>query len=751
TLKGRDPSLVRTPYFCSGCPHNTSTKVPEGSRALAGIGCHYMAQWMDRSTDTYTHMGAEGTPWVGQAPFTSENHIFANLGDGTYYHSGILAIRMAIASGVNITYKILYNDAVAMTGGQPVDGPLTVPRITHQLKGEGVEKIVVVTDEPEKYSSKTDFAAGVTVHHRDELDSVQRNLREVPGVTVLVYDQTCAAEKRRRRKRGTFPDPDKRAFINELVCEGCGDCSVKSNCLSVVPVETEFGRKRRIDQSSCNKDFSCVNGFCPSFVTVHGGALRKGKGRVETGNAPDLFEALPDPTLPSTDRPYGILITGVGGTGVVTIGALLGTAAHIEGKGCSILDMAGLAQKGGAVLSHLRIADKPEDIHAVRLATGGAQLILGCDMVVAARGDCMSKVQPDTTKAVINSHHAITGDFVRDPDCTFPDEELRGAIVQSVGKKNTDFVDANRLATALLGDSIAANMFMMGFAYQKGLIPISEEAIFQAIELNGIAIPMNQQAFTWGRRAAHDLAAVHRIALPDEVDTKDPANAPDPASVLRDTIEQRVEFLTSYQNARYAARYQKLLDKVRTVQAVRTPHEEGLTAAVARYYFKLMAYKDEYEVARLYTDGAFMDRVKESFTGEFKLKFHLAPPLIARRDKTSGELKKGEYGPWVLKLFDTLAKLKFVRGTPLDIFGYTAERRMERALIREYEATIEDILDSLTPENHHIAVEIASIPEKIRGYGHIKLDSIQRTKDHKSALLEIYRNPEPAAVVSAAE
>ncbi len=751
TLKGRDPSLVRTPYFCSGCPHNTSTKVPDGSRALAGIGCHYMAQWMDRSTDTYTHMGAEGTPWIGQAPFTSENHIFANLGDGTYYHSGILAIRMAIASGVNITYKILYNDAVAMTGGQPVDGPLTVPRITHQLKGEGVEKIVVVTDEPEKYSSKTDFAAGVTVHHRDELDSIQRTLREVPGVSVLIYDQTCAAEKRRRRKRGTFPDPDKRAFINELVCEGCGDCSVKSNCLSVVPVETEFGRKRRIDQSSCNKDFSCVNGFCPSFVTVHGGALRKGTPRAEAGNAPDLFEALPDPALPSTERPYGILLTGVGGTGVVTIGALLGTAAHIEGKGCSILDMAGLAQKGGAVLSHLRIADKPEDIHAVRLATGGARLILGCDMVVAARGDCMSKVQPDSTKAIINSHHAITGDFLRDPDCTFPDEELRGAIIRSVGKENTDFVDANRLATALLGDSIAANMFMMGFAYQKGLIPVSEEAIFQAIELNGIAIPMNQQAFTWGRRAAHDLAAVRRIALPDDVDANDPANAPDPASILRDTIERRVEFLTGYQNARYAARYRKLLDKVRTVQAVRTPHEEGLTAAVALYYFKLMAYKDEYEVARLYTDGAFLDRVREAFTGEFKLRFHLAPPLIARRDKTSGELKKGEYGPWVLRIFRTLAKLKFARGTPLDIFGYTAERRMERQLIRDYEATIEDILDALTPENHHIAVQIASIPEKIRGYGHVKLESIQHAASHKAALLESFRNPAPAAVVSAAE
>ncbi|MCG8545953.1 MAG: indolepyruvate ferredoxin oxidoreductase family protein, partial [Alphaproteobacteria bacterium] len=747
TLKGRDPSIIRTPYFCSGCPHNTSTKVPDGSRALAGIGCHYMVQWMDRNTDTYTHMGGEGVTWVGQAPFTDTRHVFVNLGDGTYYHSGILAIRMAISAGVNVTYKILFNDAVAMTGGQPVDGPLTVPRITQQLRGEGGETIVVVSDEPHKYPARAGFADGVTIHHRDELDSLQRKLRDTPGVTVLIYDQTCAAEKRRRRKRGQFPDPPKRAFINELVCEGCGDCSVKSNCLSVVPVETEFGRKRKIDQSTCNKDFSCVNGFCPSFVTVHGGALKKPEPRAK-GRDPDLFEALPAPTLPTTKQPYGILVTGVGGTGVVTIGALLGMAAHMEGKGCSILDMTGLAQKGGAVVSHLRIADRPEDIHAVRLASGGARLILGCDIVVAARSDNLSKVQPGSTSAVINTHKAITGDFTRDPDFVFPDEELHTSIEATVGRKNTHFVDATRLATQLLGDSIAANMFMLGYAYQKGLVPISADAIFQALELNGVAVEMNQQAFVWGRRAAHDLEAVRRIALPADAFAQEPKN---PDAALREMVEKRIAFLTDYQDARYADRYANLVDRVRTVQATRTPHDLSLTEAVARYYFKLLAYKDEYEVARLHTDGVFHDRLNETFEGDFKLKFHLAPPLLARRDPESGEPKKMEFGPWMLPMFRQLAKLKRLRGTPFDIFGYTQERRAERQLIKDYEATVGMLIDVLTPENLPLCVEIASVPERIRGYGHIKEASIRLAKQCESELIDALRNPEPAHVVSAAE
>ena len=747
-LAGRNAGIVRTPYFCSGCPHNTSTKVPEGSRALAGIGCHYMAQWMDRETATYTHMGAEGVPWVGQAPFTETKHVFANLGDGTYFHSGLLAIRMAVAAGVNITYKILFNDAVAMTGGQPHDGPLTVPMITHQLRGEGIETIVVVTDEPDKYGSNAGMASGITVHHRDELDAVQRTLRETPGVTVLIYDQTCAAEKRRRRKRGLYPDPPKRAFINELVCEGCGDCSAKSNCLSVVPVDTEFGRKRMIDQSSCNKDFSCVNGFCPSFVTVHGGAPKRGLKRAGDRETPDLFEALPEPKLPDLATPYGILVTGVGGTGVVTVGALLGMAAHLEGKGVAVLDMIGLAQKGGAVVTHVRIAERPEDIHAVRLASGGARLIIGCDNVVSAAQDSLSKVRPGETVAAINTHETVTGDFTRNPDYVFPAHKVHAAIEETVGADRTHFVEATELATALLGDSIATNLFMLGFAYQKGFVPVSEEAILQAIALNGVAVSMNQRAFAWGRRTAHDLAAVRRIALPDRMPAE---SATDPAERLRNTIQVRMDYLTQYQNARYARRYAELVDRVRTVQATRTPRDTALTEAVARYYFKLLAYKDEYEVARLHADPAFMRKIADTFEGDVKLRFHLAPPLLARRDPVSGELLKREYGGWMLGAFRLLAKFKGLRGTPLDPFGYTQERKDERILIARYEATVAELLEKLTPANQALAVEIASLPEQIRGFGHVKLRAMKKVAGREAELLEAFRNPKPEPAVSAAE
>jgi indolepyruvate ferredoxin oxidoreductase len=747
-LESKDPGIARTPYFCSGCPHNTSTKVPEGSRAVAGIGCHYMAQWMDRNTDTYTHMGAEGVPWVGQAPFTETRHIFANLGDGTYFHSGILAIRMAIASKVNVTYKILFNDAVAMTGGQPMDGPLTVPMITHQLRGEGVGRIVVVTDEPEKYDSRSDLAAETTVHHREDLDAVQRELREIPGVTILIYDQTCAAEKRRRRKRGLYPDPPKRAFINEAVCEGCGDCSAKSNCLSVVPVETEFGRKRMIDQSTCNKDFSCVDGFCPSFVTVHGGELKHGKTSSHDRKVPDLFEALPEPALPAVDKPYGILVTGVGGTGVVTVGALLGMAAHIESKGVSVLDMIGLAQKGGAVVTHVRIAGTPEDIHAVRLADGGAKAIIGCDNVVAAGRDALSKVQPGETVATVNLHETITGDFTRNPDYVFPGAKVCNIIEETVGRARTHFVEATELATALLGDSIATNLFMLGYAYQKGTIPVSADSILQAIELNGVAVPMNQQAFNWGRRAAHDIAAVRRIAFPE---TKAGTFDKSPDDLLRKTIQIRVDYLAQYQSARYAARYTALVDKVRTVQATRTPHETGLTEAVARYYFKLMAYKDEYEVARLHSDPAFHQKLAETFEGDYTLKFHLAPPLLAKRDPVTGELRKREYGGWLLPVFRQLAKFKVLRGTPLDPFGYTKERKAERAWITHYSEMIEGLLDTLSPENHGLAVEIACLPEHIRGFGHVKQRSIATVSEREARLLDAYHNPNATPAVSAAE
>ena len=736
SLAGFEPPIKRTPYFCSGCPHNTSTKVPEGSRALAGIGCHYMAQWMDRNTETSTQMGGEGVTWMGQAPFTSTEHVFANLGDGTYYHSGLLAVRAAVASGANITYKILYNDAVAMTGGQPVGTGLSVPLISHQLFGEGVRRIVVVSDEPEKYSNRSGLAEGVTIEHRDDLDRIQKELRELEGVTAIIYDQTCAAEKRRRRKRGTFPDPERRVVINELVCEGCGDCSVQSNCLSVVPVETEYGRKRTIDQSSCNKDFSCLKGFCPSFVTVEGGQLRKPKPAAAATPATDVFEVLPEPAIPAVDdHPYGILITGVGGTGVVTIGALLGMAAHIEAKGCSILDMTGLAQKGGAVLSHVRIAKRPEDIRAVRLASGGAKLLLGCDMVVAAAPDAISKIAPGETTAVINNHKTIVADFTRNPDLPFPEAELERTIADRAGDEHTNFIEGTRLAAALLGDSIASNMFMLGFAWQKGTVPISREAIEEAITLNGVAVEANKRAFLWGRRAAHDPAAVEKLAMPAA------AAAVQLATALEDIVEKRIAFLTNYQDEAYARRYKDLVVQVQTAEARVVRDDDTLARTVARYYFKLLAYKDEFEVARLYTGTTFLETVANQFEGDYKLNFHLAPPLLAERDLETGIASKKAYGPWMLRAFKLLAKLRFLRGGPLDPFNRTAERRRERALITEYEAVIAELLSRLSADNHGTAVEIAGLPEQIRGYGHVKERHIEDVKAREAELLTAYRNP----------
>ena len=743
TRVAEKPAMDRTPYFCSGCPHNTGTRVPEGSRALAGIGCHFMAQWMDRSTAGYTQMGGEGASWVGEAPFVTTSHMFQNIGDGTYYHSGLLAVRAAAASGVNVTYKILYNDAVAMTGGQHVDGPLTVPQITLQVHGEGAKKIAVVTDEPEKYPSDVEWAPGVTVHHRDDYDQVQREFREIPGMSVIIYDQTCAAEKRRRRKRNQYPDPAKRAFINDLVCEGCGDCGVKSNCVSILPLETEFGRKRTIDQSACNKDFSCVKGFCPSFVTVHGGGVRKGKSSPVGQNVETLFAAVPEPQMPKLDQPYGIMVTGVGGTGVVTIGAIVGMAAHLENKGFGALDMAGLAQKGGAVWSHLQIAAKPEDIRTVRLGSGGASLVLGCDFVVSASQKTMDTTRQGT-RMVVNTHQQMTGEFTRNSNMQFPAQSLKRTIARGVGEANAEFVDATRIATALMGDSIATNLFMLGFALQKGLVPVSSEAINKAIELNGAAVKMNQAAFLWGRRAAVDLAAIERLIAPktDDLATMEVSRT------LDDTVARREVFLTGYQDAAYGEKYRTLVERVKQAEASRTKGMAGLSEAVARYYFKLLAYKDEYEVARLYADPAFMQKVKAQFEGDFKLHFHLAPPLFAKRDPGTGELRKAEYGTWVFTAFKLLAKLRGLRGTALDIFGYTHERRTERRLIGEYEATIEELIGRLSSENHALAVRIASIPEEIRGYGHVKERSLGIARAKQADLMTTFRSPE--AVRSAA-
>ena len=724
-----DPAaLVRNPYFCPGCPHNTSTRVPEGSRALAGIGCHYLAQFMDRSTARYTHMGGEGASWIGEARFSKRGHVFQNIGDGTYFHSGLLSIRAAIAADVNVTFKILYNDAVAMTGGQPMDGPLNVPIITRQMQAEGARRIVVVTDEPQKYGSRSGLAPGTAVHHRRELDAVQRTLRDVAGVTVLVYDQTCAAEKRRRRKRGRFPDPPRRAFINPAVCEGCGDCGVKSNCVAVVPLETELGRKRAIDQSACNKDFSCVEGFCPSFVTVHGGRLRKGAGVSRDGDAPS---ALPEPSLPVLDRPYEIIVTGVGGTGVITIGALLGMAAHLESKGCSVLDQTGLAQKGGAVVSHVRIAARPGDITTTRIANGAADLVLGCDVVVTAGADTRATMRSGRTAVVVNTQETMTGEFTRDADLVFPADALMHGIERAAGARQVDRVDATRIAAALTGDTITTNMFMLGYAWQKGRIPLSATAIKRAIEINGVAAESNLSAFDWGRRTAADRdAVVRRAGLGVEV------APPRPPEDLEAIVERRAAFLVDYQDEARAARYRTLVERVREAERTRAKGMRGLTEAVARGYFKLLAYKDEYEVARLHAAPEFRRRLEATFEGDFSLEFHLAPPLFARRDPATGEPRKSRYGVWMMRVFGVLARLKGLRGTALDPFGYTRERRAERRLIERYEQVVSSLLGGLDHTNHAVAVEIASLPERIRGFGHVKARSIEEAERREAELLE---------------
>jgi len=747
------PSLERIPYFCSGCPHNTSTRVPEGSRAMAGIGCHYMAQWMDRDTATFTHMGGEGMTWVGQAPFSETKHVFQNLGDGTFFHSGSLAIRHAVATKTPITYKILFNDAVAMTGGQKHDGQLTPQLIARQVAAEGVEKIVVVTDEPEKYPSGY-FAAGIAIHHRSKLDEVQRELREYPGVSVLIYDQTCAAEKRRRRKRGEFPDPQKRAFINEAVCEGCGDCGVQSNCVSIEPVETEFGRKRKINQSSCNKDFSCINGFCPSFVTVRGGKLRRGRAvEAKTGTgaaapagaktpiAQSLAQGLPGATLPAIDGSYALLVTGIGGTGVVTIGQLLGMAAHLEGKGVTVLDMAGLAQKNGAVMSFIRFANPGEPLYAPRVGTAAADAVLGCDIVVTAGRDALARMAPGRTRVVANVASTPTADFTRNADWKFPLGEMESAIVSAIGDRSAAaFIDGQRLATALLGDAIATNLFMLGFAWQRGLVPVSAAAIERAIELNEVAIEQNKMAFAWGRVAAVDPERVEKAATP--VTAINIVRRPAPVSI-DELVAQRAEFLTGYQNAAYAKRYTDFVAKVGQAESrVVGDGALKLTEAVARYFAKLMAYKDEYEVARLYTDGRFLDKLNQQFEGDFSLSFHLAPPLLAKRN-AKGELVKREYGPWVFKAFGLLAKLRGLRGTALDIFGRTEERRGERALIDEYQRTIDALLARLDRDNLAIAVKIASVPEEIRGYGHVKERHLAGAKARRAELLQAFDAARP--------
>jgi len=738
----------RKPWFCSGCPHNTSTRVPEGSRALAGIGCHYMSIWMDRNTATFSHMGGEGAAWIGQRHFTSEKHIFANLGDGTYFHSGILALRASIAANANITYKILYNDAVAMTGGQPVDGVLKVTDVIAQVHAEGARKIVVVTDEPEKYRGIA-LAGNAPVYHRDELDRIQRELREIEGTTVLVYDQTCATEKRRRRKRGTYPDPARRVFINEAVCEGCGDCSAKSNCLSVEPVETPRGSKRRINQSSCNKDFSCVNGFCPSFVTAEGAQVKRPRPasqamQAESGNGP--VTELPLPQLPALDATYGILVTGIGGTGVVTIGGLLGMAAHLERKGVTVLDMAGLAQKGGAVLSHVQLAPSPANLHATRIATGEARLIIGCDTIVTSASDVLAKALKGQTSAIVNSAPIPTAAVIHNPKWQFPQADSNKLLTDAMGD-GCEFVDANALAVALLGDAIYANPLLLGYAWQKGWIPLSREALVRAIELNGVMVDKNLAAFEWGRAAAH-LGA--QAIMPQKAASPATARIIPMPETLDQLIERNQQWLTAYQNARYANRYTAAVERIRARESSLLPgNAYRLTRAVAANLAKLMAYKDEYEVARLYTDPEFTARLREQFEGEpgkdYTLTFHLAPPLLARKNE-KGELIKRNYGPWMLSAFRVLAKLKGLRGTPLDMFGRTEERRMERRLVADYMDLVNELADSVNEKNLAIALELARLPDDIRGFGHIKEGNVRAAQSRRAELLASYRNhlPQPS-------
>ncbi|CAB1368110.1 indolepyruvate ferredoxin oxidoreductase family protein [Denitratisoma oestradiolicum] len=713
--------VARIPHFCPGCPHNTSTRLPEGSRAVAGIGCHYMVTWMERNTATVSHMGGEGVAWLGQAPFTEERHVFANLGDGTYFHSGVLAIRAAVAAGANITYKLLYNDAVAMTGGQPLDGPMSIPIMARQLQAEGVGKMVVVNDGTPRGYSAADLPPDVAIRHRDELDAIQREMRQQPGVTAILYDQTCAAEKRRRRRRGKLEDPARHVFINTLVCEGCGDCGRASNCLAIVPVDTEFGRKRAIDQSSCNKDYSCLNGFCPSFVTIEGGRPRRGLA-VDFDDSG--FALPPLPTLAATAQPYSILVTGVGGTGVITLGALIGMAAHIDGKGVSVLDMTGMAQKGGAVFSHVRICDDSAALHAVRIATGEADAVIGGDIIVTASNEALVKMQPGRTRVAVNCAQTPTAEFTRNPDWQFPLARMQQVIGDAVGTTALFALDATRLITRLMGDEIYSNLFLLGYAWQRGLVPVSLEAIQTTIGLNGTAVETNRRAFLWGRRAAHDQAAVERFALP--TDTLPPAD-------LDSIVARRVEFLTTYQDAAYGARYRDLVERVRAAEQA-TQGSHILAEAVAHNYFKLLAVKDEYEVARLYAEGDFLDQVRENFEGDYRIHFHLAPPLLARPDPVTGRIRKREFGPWMLTLMRFLAPLRRLRGTPWDIFGRSPERRLERQLIADYEADIDLILTQLSVADQDDALALARLPEAIRGYGPVKQKNVESAHRQRAAL-----------------
>lgn len=712
--------IRRTPYFCAGCPHNSSTQLPEGSRGMAGIGCHWMVQGMERDVDGYCQMGGEGASWMGEAPFAGSKHIFQNLGDGTYYHSGSLAIRATISSGVNITFKILYNDAVAMTGGQTHDGELTPQSISWQVFSEGVKVIKVVTDEPGKYPKTIQWAPGVSIHSRDELNQVQLQLSKVEGTSVLIYDQTCAAVKRRRRKRKQYPDPAKRLFINSDVCEGCGDCGKVSNCIAISPLETVLGRKRAIDQSACNKDYSCVKGFCPSFVTVHGGEIRK------TANLlPTVIP--PDPITKNLENGYSIAITGVGGTGVVTVGALIGMAAHLDNKGVALLDMTGLAQKGGSVMSHIRLAPSRHDIGTIRIAPNGCDLILGCDSVVAASHESLQLINSSSTRIIVNTEQIMPGAFTRQPNLDFPADDIIQVLSASVADDALDLIEATSYGQYYFGDSIAANLIMLGYAYQQGLIPLSFDALNRAIELNAISVEMNKNALMFGRQLAAGLID-HSPAIPQQQAQQEMS--------LEALIEHRSVFLTKYQDEKYALRYKNRVAQIQQIEN-KMNGDSSLTRTVANNYFKLLAYKDEYEVARLYSTEAFHHQLRATFEGDIKLKLNLAPPIFSRRDSITGQLKKREFGAWVLSVFKQLQHFKFLRGSAWDIFGYSAERRQERQLIVDYEQLMDRLTIELNATNIEIVTQLLALPDMVRGFGHVKENNIQQMQQQKANLLQL--------------
>ena len=709
-------NISRTPYFCSGCPHNTSTKIPENSRAITGISCAYLVQNMERNNEGFTQMGSEGASWVGESIFTNTEHIFQNMGDGTYIHSGILSIRHAVAAKTKMTFKILYNDAVALTGGQALDGLPTVAQMSRQLESEGVKEIAIITDQPSKYQSNEKFSNNSKVYHRKEIINVQIKLSQINETTAIIYDQTCAAEKRRRIKKSLLPEPNKKIFINEKVCEGCGDCGIQSNCISIVPVETEYGRKRQIDQSNCNKDYSCVDGFCPSFVSIVGDV--KLKKNIDNSLMDRINSNISEPILPKIQQSYGIMIAGIGGTGVVTIGAILATAAQIDGKGSGVLDMTGLAQKGGAVKSFLRIFNDPKEINTIRLSYGDTNLLMGFDLLVANDDEVLKTLDKQKTKSIINSDEIMTGEFARDKNFYLPFDKMKENLINILGKDSIDFIPSNTIANKILGDSILSNMFIVGNAYQSGFIPIKAKAIEQAIKLNGVSIKENINAFRLGRYSKNTKQEILDLIYEKEKIKND----------FDEKFIDRYNFLIEYQNKKYADKYKELVDYVKKYEKIIKVDGKDFSNSVAMNYFKLMSYKDEYEVARLYSNNEFINKINATFEGNFKINFHLAPPIFYKKDKVTGNPLKMNFGSWTLNLFKIISKFRFLRGTYFDIFGYFEERKVEKLLINKYKKLIHEICPKLTIDNYSLAVEIASIPDQIRGFGYIKKKNIEIAK-----------------------